>query len=160
MAAHIAASDIEDPIDAIKAAVLSTEIGDTIALQDRNHHEHHWRKIYLCRMEHDKWRLYDVNHFDLDENEDGCPFSGFSTESILADIGMHFYATVDVQAYIHAAVKSEMSSAEPDTKDADTVPQHGASPSVRRRFTEWEAAGSGAVWAPNCPEGKGPLGSG
>ena len=91
MAAHIAASDIEDPIDAIKAAVLSTEIGDTIALQDRNHHEHHWREIYLCRMEHDKWRLSDVNHFDLDENEDGCPFSGFSTESILADIGMHFY---------------------------------------------------------------------
>ena len=91
MAAHIAASDIEDPIDAIKAAVLSTEIGDTIALQDRNHHEHPWRKIYLWRIEHDKWRLYDENHFGLDDDEDGCPFSGFSTESILADIGMHYY---------------------------------------------------------------------
>ena len=148
MAADIAVSDIEDPIDAIKAAVLSTEIGDTIALQDRNHHEHHWREIYLCRMEHDKWRLSDVNHFDLDENEDGCPFSGFSTESILADIGMHFYATVDVQAYIHAAVRAERSSAdESDTEDA--VPPHCGSPSVRRRFTEWDAAGAGAVF-PHC----------
>ena len=33
MAAHIAAADIEDPIQAIKAAVLSTELGDTIALR-------------------------------------------------------------------------------------------------------------------------------
>ena len=89
-----------------------------------------------------------MNHFSLDENEDGCPFSGFSTESILADIGMNFYATVDVQAYIHAAVKSEMSSAnESDTKDA--VPLHCGSPSVRRRFTEWDAAGAGAVF-PHC----------
>ena len=50
---------------------------------------------------------------------------------------MHYYATMDVQAYIHAAVKSEMSSAD------------DGSPSVRRRFTEWDAAGAGAVF-PHC----------
>ena len=55
-----------------------------------------------------------------------------TADSILADIGMNYYATVDVEAYIHAAVKSELSSAESDTKDADAVPPHCGSP-IRHR---------------------------
>ena len=51
-------------------------------------------------------------------------------------------------AYIHEAVSAERSSADiSDTEDA--VPPHCGSPSVRRRFTEWDAAGAGAVF-PHC----------
>ena len=52
------------------------------------------RPTFACR----------VNDWYLDETEDGCPYSGFSTESILADIEMNYYATWDVNEYIQAAV--------------------------------------------------------
>ena len=95
VAAHIAVADIADPIEAIKDVVLSAYIGETIALRDRNHHNSPWRKIYLCKIEHEKWRLSDVENFGLNEENDGCPFSGFSTESIIDDIGMEYYTVLD-----------------------------------------------------------------
>ena len=56
VAAHIAVADIYDPIEAIKAVVLLSYIGETIALRDRNHPNSPWRKIYLKKTEKDQWR--------------------------------------------------------------------------------------------------------
>ena len=89
---QIAAFDIVDPLEALKNVVESAEIGDSLALVDRNHHAQPWRKVYLCQTEKDQWRLFDMNRVGLDEDGDSCPYSaGFSTESILKDIGMHYY---------------------------------------------------------------------
>ena len=43
LAAEITAADLDDPIQAIKAVVLSAYIGETIALRDRNHHNYPWQ---------------------------------------------------------------------------------------------------------------------
>ena len=94
---QIVAFDIVDPLEALKNVVESAEIGDSLALVDRNHLAQPWRKVYLCQTEKDQWRLFDMNRVGLDEDGDGCPYSaGFSTESILEDIGMHYYDTWNV----------------------------------------------------------------
>ena len=65
IAFHIAAFDIDDPLDAIKAVVTSTEVGDCVALRDRNHHTCH---ICLVRVPQAEMRVHRaVRHQELQQ---------------------------------------------------------------------------------------------
>ena len=67
IAFHIAAFDIDDPLDAIKAVVTSTEVGDCVALRDRNHHT---RRIWIClvRVPQAEMRVHRaVRHQELQQ---------------------------------------------------------------------------------------------
>ena len=48
-----------------------------------------WRKVFLRRdADDDCWTLHDENGNPLDEPDSGCPGTGFTTASILADMSL------------------------------------------------------------------------
>ena len=86
--------DVEDLKEAVQSGDRSS-FRKGIAVLDRNDLETSaWRRVILApHMDSEDataWRLMDENGEVLDEPSSGCPASGFSTESVLLDIGTEF----------------------------------------------------------------------
>ena len=77
--------------DGLKHAINSTLPKDCCAVLDRNDQNDEWRKVFLRRDADDSWTLHDENGNLLDEPDSGCPGTGFTTASILDDVGLEYY---------------------------------------------------------------------
>ena len=110
--------------DGLKDLVQSATVGEVLAVRDRNEHDGNWRQVFLHQESEDTWKLHDDFGETIDEPDDGCPETGFTTESVLSDVGMDFYAL------------SEEMDEEVDTeppKGAVSVTSLSRAPSVRPR---------------------------
>ena len=91
------------------------EAGDSVALYDRNSlGTNDWRKVILQRAAANTWVLCDEHGAVLDEAEDGCPRSGFTTDSFEGDLDAGFYAAAFPQ-------EDEEDEEEPDDDDQQSV---------------------------------------
>ena len=86
----------------LKGIITAAKAGDMLAVLDRNDLEGEWRNARLLRLEDTteevQWRLLTEDGVVIDEPGDGCPAAGFSTEDLLADVGMTYYISHDNQA--------------------------------------------------------------
>ena len=77
--------------DGLKHVINTTLNTDCCAVLDRNDQNDEWRKVFLRRDADDSWTLHDENGNLLDEPDSGCPGTGFTTASILDDVGLEYY---------------------------------------------------------------------
>ena len=78
--------------DGLKHVINTTLPKDCCAVLDRNDQNEDWRKVFLRRdADDDCWTLHDENGNPLDEPDSGCPGTGFTTASILDDVGLEYY---------------------------------------------------------------------
>jgi hypothetical protein len=61
---------------------------DIIAARDRDSFDSPWRRVMLQKLAANIWLLLDEKGEVLDEPEDSCPSSGFSSETLVAEVGM------------------------------------------------------------------------
>ena len=64
---------------------------DIIAARDRDSFDTPWRRVMLQKLSANIWLLLDEKGEVLDEPEDSCPSSGFSKETLFAEVGMEYY---------------------------------------------------------------------
>jgi hypothetical protein len=64
---------------------------DIIAARDRDSFDSPWRRVMLQKLAANIWLLLDEKGEVLDEPEDSCPSSGFSKETLFAEVGMEYY---------------------------------------------------------------------
>ena len=83
----------------LKGIITAAKAGDMLAVLDRNDLEGEWRNARLLRLEDTteevRWRLLTEDGVVIDEPGDGCPAAGFSTDDLLADVGMTYYISHD-----------------------------------------------------------------
>eukprot|EP00900_Chrysochromulina_parva_P006390 jgi/Chrpa1/15752/Chrysochromulina_OHIO_Genome00026249-RA len=64
---------------------------DIIAARDRDSFDTPWRRVMLQKLSANIWLLLNEKGEVLDEPEDSCPSSGFSKETLFAEVGMEYY---------------------------------------------------------------------
>ena len=82
--------------DGLAAYIGEVAIATRVALYDRNEHGAKWRRIFLVRQSEERWTLHKEDGVVIDEPDAGCPAEGFSTESVLSDVGMEYYSIAAV----------------------------------------------------------------
>ena len=91
---------VGDGADAVKEAVEECEVGAALAVEDWIPPDGPWRKVFLLRQADNKWVLLDEGGAVLDEPDAGCPASGFSKESLLADVGLDYYRVFTMDCHL------------------------------------------------------------
>ena len=99
------------------------EAGDSIALYDRNSlGTNDWRKVIVQKASGNSWILCDEHGAVLDEPDDGCARSGFTTDSFEGDLDAGFYAAASPEEDEEASdPDDDQDDAAKDCQDWDKV---------------------------------------